>query len=92
MANPKKMVAQNVPGDFFVDTTCINCDTCRQKKEKKCESCEAPKRCGISVKNFFVHSVGGTIGNGLKQVPCKFEGAYNSTADAVTPKPGCGCK
>lgn len=30
MANPKKRVAQNVPGDFFVDSTCINCDACRQ--------------------------------------------------------------
>jgi glyoxylase-like metal-dependent hydrolase (beta-lactamase superfamily II)/ferredoxin len=30
MADVKKAVAENVPGDFFVDTTCINCDTCRQ--------------------------------------------------------------
>ena len=30
MANPKKRVPENVPGDFFVDSTCINCDTCRQ--------------------------------------------------------------
>ena len=30
MANPKKRVPQNVPGDFFVDSTCIDCDTCRQ--------------------------------------------------------------
>jgi glyoxylase-like metal-dependent hydrolase (beta-lactamase superfamily II)/ferredoxin len=30
MANPKKSVAENVPGDFFVDSTCIDCDTCRQ--------------------------------------------------------------
>lgn len=30
MADPKKMVAENVDGDFFVDKTCINCDTCRQ--------------------------------------------------------------
>ena len=30
MANPKLGVAGNVPGDFFVDSTCINCDTCRQ--------------------------------------------------------------
>src|SRR4051794_31021381 len=30
MANPKKMVSANVPGAFFVDTTCINCDACRQ--------------------------------------------------------------
>jgi glyoxylase-like metal-dependent hydrolase (beta-lactamase superfamily II)/ferredoxin len=30
MANPKKRVAENVPGDFFVDSTCIDCDACRQ--------------------------------------------------------------
>ena len=30
MANPGKSVPDNVPGDFFVDTTCIDCDTCRQ--------------------------------------------------------------
>ena len=30
MANPRKRVSQNAPGDFFVDSTCIDCDTCRQ--------------------------------------------------------------
>jgi glyoxylase-like metal-dependent hydrolase (beta-lactamase superfamily II)/ferredoxin len=30
MANPRKRVAENVPGDFFVDSTCIDCDACRQ--------------------------------------------------------------
>ncbi|HJT32960.1 MAG TPA: MBL fold metallo-hydrolase [Pirellulales bacterium] len=30
MANPSKRVPQNVPGDFFVDSTCIDCDACRQ--------------------------------------------------------------
>ncbi len=30
MANPRKRVSENVPGDFFVDSTCIDCDTCRQ--------------------------------------------------------------
>src|SRR5579871_1761647 len=30
MANPKKNVRENVPGDFFVDSTCIDCDACRQ--------------------------------------------------------------
>ena len=30
MANILKLVADNVAGDFFVDTTCINCGTCRQ--------------------------------------------------------------
>lgn len=30
MADPKKRLGTNVPGNFFVDSTCINCDTCRQ--------------------------------------------------------------
>ncbi len=30
MANPQKRVSTNVAGEFFVDDTCINCDTCRQ--------------------------------------------------------------
>jgi glyoxylase-like metal-dependent hydrolase (beta-lactamase superfamily II)/ferredoxin len=30
MANPKKQVSENVAGDFFVDSTCIDCDACRQ--------------------------------------------------------------
>ena len=29
MANPRKRVPENVPGDFFVDSTCIDCDACR---------------------------------------------------------------
>ena len=30
MANPTKRVPANVAGDFFVDSTCIDCDACRQ--------------------------------------------------------------
>ena len=30
MANVAKRVPENVPGEFFVDSTCIDCDTCRQ--------------------------------------------------------------
>jgi glyoxylase-like metal-dependent hydrolase (beta-lactamase superfamily II)/ferredoxin len=30
MANPRKRVPENMPGDFFVDATCIDCDACRQ--------------------------------------------------------------
>src|SRR6478752_553610 len=30
MANPRNRVPENVPGDFFVDSTCIDCDACRQ--------------------------------------------------------------
>ena len=30
MANVKKSVPENIAGDFFVDSTCIDCDACRQ--------------------------------------------------------------
>jgi len=30
MANTTKRVPENVSGDFFVDSTCIDCDACRQ--------------------------------------------------------------
>src|SRR5258708_9119603 len=30
MADRRRVVAENVPGDFFVDETCIDCDACRQ--------------------------------------------------------------
>ena len=30
MANPAHRLPENAPGPFFVDTTCIDCDTCRQ--------------------------------------------------------------
>jgi glyoxylase-like metal-dependent hydrolase (beta-lactamase superfamily II)/ferredoxin len=30
MADLRKKVAENIAGEFFVDTTCIDCDTCRQ--------------------------------------------------------------
>src|SRR5438445_4237274 len=30
MADAARRLPQNVPGAFFVDATCIDCDTCRQ--------------------------------------------------------------
>jgi glyoxylase-like metal-dependent hydrolase (beta-lactamase superfamily II)/ferredoxin len=30
MADEKKRLPNNVEGEFFVDSTCLNCDTCRQ--------------------------------------------------------------
>ncbi len=47
MANPKKRVAENVPGDFFVDSTCIDCDACRQI---------APSVFGEAAETSFVKS------------------------------------
>ena len=37
MADPKKRLDSNVTGNFFVDATCINCDTCRQLAPKNFE-------------------------------------------------------
>jgi glyoxylase-like metal-dependent hydrolase (beta-lactamase superfamily II)/ferredoxin len=47
MANRKLTVIENVPGDFFVDSTCIDCDTCRQI---------APEVFGETGKTAFVHT------------------------------------
>jgi glyoxylase-like metal-dependent hydrolase (beta-lactamase superfamily II)/ferredoxin len=47
MANPKKRVPENVPGDFFVDSTCIDCDACRQI---------APAVFGEASETSFVHT------------------------------------
>ena len=30
MADPARRLTENVDGEFFVDSTCIDCDTCRQ--------------------------------------------------------------
>ena len=29
MADPKERVEENVPGAYYVDATCIDCDVCR---------------------------------------------------------------
>lgn len=46
MANLNKQVPENAPGDFFVDWTCIDCDTCRQL---------APEVFGEAADHAFVH-------------------------------------
>jgi glyoxylase-like metal-dependent hydrolase (beta-lactamase superfamily II) len=46
VANLSKRVAEDEPGDFFVDTTCIDCDTCRQL---------APAVFGEAPEHAFVH-------------------------------------
>jgi glyoxylase-like metal-dependent hydrolase (beta-lactamase superfamily II)/ferredoxin len=45
MADFKKQVSENIPGEFFVDSTCIDCDTCRQL---------APHTFGDSGRTSFV--------------------------------------
>lgn len=64
MANPKKRVPENVPGEFFADTTCINCDTCRQI---------APLVFGEAAEYAFVHRQPGTeqeIRSALQALVC----------------------
>lgn len=46
MADVRKRLAKNVAGDFFVDDTCIDCDTCRQL---------APAVFGEAPGTAFVH-------------------------------------
>jgi glyoxylase-like metal-dependent hydrolase (beta-lactamase superfamily II)/ferredoxin len=47
MANPRKRVPENVDGDFYVDSTCIDCDACRQI---------APSVFGQAAETSFVHT------------------------------------
>src|SRR6202040_1359209 len=46
MANLDKRLNTNLPGEFFVDSTCIDCDTCRQL---------APAVFGEAPEHAFVH-------------------------------------
>lgn len=52
MANLQKRVAENVAGDYFVDSTCIDCDTCRQI---------APATFGDGANTAFVFSQPETV-------------------------------
>ena len=51
MPNAKLRVPENVPGDFFVDSTCIDCDACRQI---------APAVFGEAVETSFVKAQPGS--------------------------------
>src|SRR5216684_5382690 len=52
MANPKKRVPENIAGDFFVDSTCIDCDACRQI---------APSVFGQAEETSFVKAQPGSV-------------------------------
>jgi glyoxylase-like metal-dependent hydrolase (beta-lactamase superfamily II)/ferredoxin len=54
MADIEKQVPGNAPGDFFVDSTCIDCDACRQI---------APRVFGESSSTSFVKSQPETSGD-----------------------------
>ena len=34
MADPKERFGDNVPGGFYVDTNCIDCDVCRDNAQE----------------------------------------------------------
>jgi glyoxylase-like metal-dependent hydrolase (beta-lactamase superfamily II)/ferredoxin len=53
MADHRKQVPENVPGEFFVDSTCIDCDACRQI---------APAVFGEAVETSFVKAQPFAIG------------------------------
>jgi glyoxylase-like metal-dependent hydrolase (beta-lactamase superfamily II)/ferredoxin len=76
MANFKKRVPENVPGDFFVDSTCIDCDTCRQV---------APRVFGEAAATAYVHHQPGDDverDSALRALVCCPTGSIGSSGDA----------
>ena len=76
MANIKKRVPENVPGDFFVDSTCIDCDTCRQI---------APRVFGEAAATAYVHHQPGDHverDSALRALVCCPTGSIGSMGDA----------
>lgn len=76
MANPKKRLPENVPGDFFVDSTCIDCDTCRQV---------APQVFGEGDGYAFVHHQPGTAAErrqALRALVCCPTGSIGTSSHA----------
>ena len=76
MANIKKSVPENVPGDFFVDSTCIDCDTCRQV---------APRVFGEAAATAYVHHQPGDNvdrDSALRALVCCPTGSIGTSGDA----------
>jgi glyoxylase-like metal-dependent hydrolase (beta-lactamase superfamily II)/ferredoxin len=75
MANRKKSVPENMPGPFFVDSTCIDCDTCRQL---------APAVFAEAPEHAFVHRQPTTIEeqrHALQALVCCPTGSIGSKGD-----------
>ena len=77
MADPNKRLSSNVPGEFFVDATCINCDTCRQLApetfgEAHGHSCVKSQPKGADDKRLATQALlacpTGSIGTGGKNI------------------------
>ncbi len=76
MANIKKRVPENVAGDFFVDSTCIDCDTCRQI---------APAVFGEAATSAYVHRQPGDDADreaALRALVCCPTGSIGSLGDS----------
>jgi glyoxylase-like metal-dependent hydrolase (beta-lactamase superfamily II)/ferredoxin len=76
MANLKKGVPENIPGEFFVDSTCIDCDTCRQI---------APAVFGEAATTAYVHHQPGNETDremALRALVCCPTGSIGSLGDA----------
>ncbi|HTD52392.1 MAG TPA: ferredoxin [Thermoanaerobaculia bacterium] len=78
MADPKDKIAENVPGKYYVDTQCIDCDVCRvtapenfQRNEDKgysyvfrqAETAEEDARCQEAMDSCPVEAIGNDGGN-----------------------------
>ena len=74
MANIHKRVAEDVPGDFFVDSTCIDCDTCRQM---------APAVFAEAGDHAFVHAATPNA-DAASTVPCAHWSAARPARSAVS--------
>src|SRR5215475_6135876 len=80
MADRAKQVAENVAGEFFVDCTCIDCDTCRQL---------APATFAEAAEYSYVHRQPGTDAEkraalrALVACPTASIGAATSAREAV---------
>jgi len=80
MADRTKQVPENIPGEFFVDSTCIDCDTCRQI---------APATFAEAAAYSFVHRQPETPGEvraalqALVACPTASIGAERSARDAA---------
>ncbi len=76
MANIKKRVPESVPGEFFVDSTCIDCDTCRQI---------APAVFREAATTAYVHHQPGDEADreaALRRIVCCPTGSIGSLGDA----------
>lgn len=49
MADPSNKVPENVPGPFYVDVTCIDCDLCRETAPRNFRRNDRDRRSFVDV-------------------------------------------